>query len=77
MGCSLSTDMRKHKNVVIHYTEEWDSEDDLVRMLRSDRFASLAELMERSSEYPTIEFALSGSVRGADYAAEVRGDMDS
>lgn len=73
VGCSLSTDARKHKKIVINYTEEWIREADLVRQLRSDRFSALAELMERSSEYPNVEFVLPGTVRGVEYAAEVRG----
>jgi len=71
LGCSLSTDVRK--NVLIHYTEEWTTENDLIRHLRSDRFAALAELMEHASEYPTVEFDLEGSTRGIDYAEEIRG----
>ena len=76
VGCSLSTDARKHKKIVISYTEEWIQEADLVRQLRSDRFSLLAELMERSSEYPNVEFVLPGTVRGVEYAEEVRGEED-
>jgi len=71
LGCSLSIDMRKR--AVLQYIEEWRTEDDLTRNLRSDKFAALAELMERASEYPSIEFVLSGSTRGAEYAEEIRG----
>jgi quinol monooxygenase YgiN len=70
-GCSLSTEL--HEKVVIHYIEEWNSEEDLRRQLRSDRFAALAELIEYASEHPTIEFVLPGSTRGVDYAEEIRG----
>jgi len=77
IGCSLSTDALKHKKVVIHYTEEWMREADLVRQLRSDRFSALAELMERSSEFPHVEFILPGSVRGVEYAEEIRASEDS
>ena len=69
-GCSLSTEMGAR--VVIHYVEEWNSEDDLRRQLRSNRFATLAELMERASEQPRVEFILPHAVRGLDYAEEVR-----
>jgi len=65
------------KKVVIHYTEEWSSEDDLTRQLRSNTFAVLLELMERASEYPTVEFFLAGSTRGLDYAEEIRGSRAS
>ena len=71
LGCSLSTEVRNR--VLIQYSEEWNSENDLIRRLRSDRFAALAELLEHSSEYPTMEFDLQGATRGMDYAEEVRG----
>lgn len=71
VGCSLSTDV--HKELVIHYVEEWRSEEDLTRHLRGEGFADLLELMEHASEYPTIEFALPGTTRGLDYAEEIRG----
>ena len=70
-GCSLTTEMGAQ--VAINYVEDWKTEGDLKRQLRSDRFAALAELMEQASEHPTIEFALAGSTRGLDYAREVRG----
>jgi len=73
VGCSLATDVHEHAKVEIRYIEEWGSEDDLTRRLRSDRFAVLAELMEHASEFPTMQFALPGSTRGVDYAEEIRG----
>ena len=71
VGCSLSTDMGSQVN--IRYVEDWKTEADLKRQLRSDRFAVLAELVEQASQAPTIEFTLAGSSRGLDYAREVRG----
>jgi len=73
VGCWLSTDAHKRTAVTIRYVEEWNSEAELTQQLRSDRFSSLAELMEHASEYPTIEFLLPGATRGIDYADEVRG----
>src|SRR5262245_39637346 len=70
LGCSFSTDM--DALVVIHYLETWKTESDLRRQLRSDRFASLAELIERATERPVIEFALPDGPRGIEYAEEVR-----
>jgi hypothetical protein len=75
MRCSLSTDMGPQ--VVIRYTEEWRTEDDLKRQLRSDRFVVLAELMEHASAVPTVEFALRDSTRGIDYAEEIRNLKES
>jgi quinol monooxygenase YgiN len=69
-GCSFSTEM--DALVVIHYLETWKTEGDLRRQLRSDRFASLAELIERATERPLIEFSLPDGLRGIEYAQEVR-----
>ncbi|HEX5032132.1 MAG TPA: hypothetical protein VFX78_11830 [Candidatus Eisenbacteria bacterium] len=70
-GCHLTTDMGEHAG--LSYTEEWMAEDDLKRRLRSERFSKLAELMERATEKPKIEFALPGGVHGIEYAESVRG----
>lgn len=70
LGCSFSTDM--DSQVLIRYVEHWKTEADLVRQLRSDRFAVLAELMERASQRPLVEFMFPGATRGLDYVEEVR-----
>ena len=57
---------------MISYVEEWKSEDDLKRQLKSDRFAALAELMEHASQQPSIEFIVGNTSRGSEYAEEVR-----
>jgi quinol monooxygenase YgiN len=69
-GCSVSTEMGAQ--VVIQYIENWISETDLRRQVRSDRFSALAELIERATEHPMIEFTLPTGRRGLDYAEEVR-----
>jgi quinol monooxygenase YgiN len=69
-GCSLSTEMGAQ--VVIKYVENWTNETDLRRQVRSDRFSALAELIERATETPVIEFTLPDGPRGLDYAEEVR-----
>jgi quinol monooxygenase YgiN len=69
-GCSVSTEMGAQ--AVIQYVENWKSETDLRRQVRSDRFSALAELIERATEHPLIEFTLPGGPRGIDYAEEVR-----
>jgi quinol monooxygenase YgiN len=70
VSCNFSTEMGEEAG--LRYVEEWKREEDLKRQLRSPRFAKLAELMERSTERPRIEFELPGGVRGLDYAEEVR-----
>jgi quinol monooxygenase YgiN len=71
LGCSLTTEMGA--KVTINYTEDWASERDLERQLRSERFGVLAELLEHASEPPVIQFAVGDSVRGLDYAQQIRG----
>ncbi len=69
-GCSLSTDMGPR--IEIRYTADWESERDLQREIRSSDFLQVAELMERATERPTIEFALPSGVRGLEYAEQIR-----
>jgi len=70
VGSNLSTELGDQAG--LRYVEEWKEEADLRRQLRSDRFAKLAELIERATEHPRIEFSLPGGVRGLEYAEEVR-----
>lgn len=69
-GCSLSTEMGPE--VVIHYLERWKSETDLRHQVRSNRFTTLAELLEHAAKDPVVEFALAEGTRGLDYASEIR-----
>ena len=70
VGGSLSTELGSH--VEIRYVVDWESEDDLQRQIRSNDFSQLAELMERGTEPPTIEFALPSGMRGMEYAEKIR-----
>jgi hypothetical protein len=58
--------------VIIQYSETWKTETDLRRQVRSDRFSVLAELIERATEHPDIEFTLPDGRHGLEYAEEVR-----
>ena len=69
-GCQLTTELGER--AVIRYFEKWKTEADLQRQLRSPRFAALAELLERGTEHPVVEFVLPGKIRQLDYADEVR-----
>jgi hypothetical protein len=75
MGCSVATHVGRH--VGVEYIEEWSSEADLRRQLQSDRFTSLAALMESATEPPFVEFLVSGGKRGLDYVEEVRAELSS
>ena len=75
VGCSVTTHVGRQ--VGVEYIEEWASEDDLRRELQSDRFTSLAALMESATEAPHVEFSLPTGRRGLDYVAEVRPELAS
>ena|SRR5438093_8960767 len=71
IGCSVSTDIGKRG--AVRYVEEWQTEDDLRRRLRSDTFSQLVTLIEGAIQPPRIEFALDHETRGLDFVEEVRG----
>jgi len=54
-----------------HRTAEVD-EQVLRHEIRSDRFTTLATLLESSSRPPVVEFRLPDGTRGLEYAVEVR-----
>lgn len=70
LRCAVSTEVGRL--VDLRYTEEWADEDMLRRELRSERFATLATLMEYATTQPKVEFVLPEGVRGLDYVDEVR-----
>jgi hypothetical protein len=67
-GCSMW-----NERDAVNYMEEWATEADMRRRVRSDRFTSLLTLME-SAESPRVQFDFVASTRGLDYVAEVRGE---
>ncbi len=70
LRCFVSSDVGRE--VGLQYVEEWATEDLLRREVRSDRFSTLASLMEHATAPPIVEFALTDGTRGLDYANEVR-----
>lgn len=74
LRCAVATDVGQE--VGLQYVEEWSSEELLRREVRSDRFATLAALMEHATAQPAVEFQLPDGVRGLDYAEEVRGTAE-
>ena len=71
LGCSVSADMANRSTV--RYLEEWQTEEDLRRRLRSEAFTHVLTLMEDATQPPHIEFALGPRTRGFDLVEEVRG----
>ena len=53
------------------YVEEWASQEDLEREMRSERFRRLLSVMESSPVPPVLEFRFVTRTRGLDYVAEV------
>jgi quinol monooxygenase YgiN len=58
----------------LHYIEDWETEEDLRRRIRSDRFTSLLAIVE-SARDPQIQFDFVAMTRGLDYVVEVRGSV--
>jgi quinol monooxygenase YgiN len=57
----------------VNYVEEWATEADMRRRVRSERFTSLLGIVD-SAEEPRVQFDFVTSTRGLDYVAEVRSD---
>jgi len=55
----------------VRYVEEWHTEADMRRRVRSDRFTSLLSVME-SAEEPRVTFDFVTTTRGLDYVEEAR-----
>lgn len=74
VNCSLSTEVGKV--VLLDYREEWQSEPDLQRQIRSPRFATLTGLIERASREAAVQFHFPAHARGLDYAKAIRGGIE-
>jgi hypothetical protein len=68
-GCSAWAD----PDSTVHYVEDWMTEADARRRVRSLRFTSLLGLLESAPEPPQVQFDFVSKTRGLDYVAEVRG----
>ncbi len=62
----------------LYYSELWDTEDNLRSMLRSERFTRLVELMEMSTDPPSLDFRTIAETHGLEFAWQARrGQGDS
>jgi quinol monooxygenase YgiN len=68
LGCNVWSELDSS----VHYFEEWATEPDIQRRVRSDRFTSLLAVLEASEEPPHIRVDFLTSTRGLDYIAEIR-----
>ena len=69
-GCHLYSDIDKTDS--LFYVEEWATQKDLEREIRSDRFTRLLSVMESSPTPPVLEFRFVWQTRGLEYISKVR-----
>jgi quinol monooxygenase YgiN len=70
LGCSAWID----PDSTVRYVEEWHTETDMRRRVRSDRFTSVLSIVEAAQE-PQVQFDFVTSTRGLDYVEQVRSDV--
>jgi quinol monooxygenase YgiN len=68
LGCCVWSD----PDSTVHYFEEWATEADMERRIRSERFTSLLAVIEAAREPPEVRFEFLNKTRGLDYVVEVR-----
>jgi hypothetical protein len=68
-GCSQWID----PDLTVRYAEEWATELDMKRRVRSEQFTSLLAVLESVRE-PQVQFDFVTTTRGLDYVMEVRAD---
>jgi quinol monooxygenase YgiN len=69
LGCSAWTE----SDSTVHYIEEWETEADMRRRVRSPRFTSLLSVIESAAHQPHVQFDFITTTRAIDYIAEIRG----
>jgi quinol monooxygenase YgiN len=70
LGCSSWLD----PDSTVRYVEEWATEADIRRRVRSERFTSLLGVVESAAE-PQVQFDFVSTTRGLEYVEEVRSDV--
>ena len=73
-GCATSAAWSDTNSV--RYVEEWKTEEEMRRRIRSDAFTSVLSIVESATD-PTVQFDFVTRTRGLDYVAEVRNDAVS
>ena len=70
-GCSACA-VELNSDWTVRFTEEWTTERDMQRPMRSDLFRAILELIEQSAQKPNVEFDVGVMVRDLDYAQQVK-----
>ena len=68
LGCSVWAGPES----TVQYIEEWSSEEDMRRRVRSEAFTALLAVIESVPAAPQVRFDFVTRTRGLDYVAEVR-----
>lgn len=68
LTCTVWSDL----DSTVRYVEEWATELDLNRRMRSDPFTALLAVMEGAEEPPEVRFDFYTLSRGLDYVEEIR-----
>jgi quinol monooxygenase YgiN len=68
LTCTVWSDLESS----VRYIEEWATELDVKRRIRSDPFSSVLAAMKRADEAPIIRFDFYTLSRGLDYVREIR-----
>ena len=72
MGCHLYAEAGETDSLC--YVEEWATEQDMERTIRSIRFGRLLAIMECAIGLPTLEVRLIAETRGWNYIRQIRGE---
>jgi quinol monooxygenase YgiN len=75
IACELVLSSRSDDPPGIRYVEEWSSEAEIRKRMRSDRFLRLVAVMEEAMSPPQLTFAVASAIRGLDYVVETRHDL--
>jgi quinol monooxygenase YgiN len=70
-GC-LSCTVWSNLDSTVRYIEEWETEPDMERRVRSDSFTALLALIDRAEEPADVRFDFHTLSRGLDYVSEIR-----
>ena len=70
LGCGFYTDAQNENTLC--YVEDWETEEDLQRHIRSDDYRKFLALIDLSSEPPDLKFHRVSQTFGLEYLSRVR-----
>ena len=74
IGC-ISCNAWSGADLTVHYVEDWATEADIRRRVRSERFTSLLAVVE-AADKADVQFDFVNETRGLEYVVEVREQGD-